>query len=237
MNKYKCVFGEETVVQFGSLHWRQWCWTQHISKMEHYNDGEVNFGPLINLNTKDFCPTVKDTTMAKSPVPVGSSTSHSTGHISDGTVDQVLKAIMALSVGIEKQNSALEDRFGKLSKCLDALESKQRDRHVTLATDHRKSDVPDFFGDPEEECFSALPAPTAPSPYRQLPQREKSRVRPSPYNGSTYTDLVAALDSRFGTSNRTEMFRVSLRSRTLKPEETLPELAQAIRHLTKQGYI
>ena len=234
--------------------------------MEHYNDGEVNFGPLIDLNTEDFCPTVKDTTMTKSPVPVGSSTPHSTGHNSDGTVDQVLKAITTLSVGIEKQNSALEDRFGELSKRLDALESKQRDRHVTLATDHCTSDVPDLFGDPEEECFSALPAPLSPSSYRQLPQqREKPRVRPSPYNGSTswedykaqfelvanlnqwdrrtkaaylavslsgqaqavlgdldktqrtsYTDLVAALDSRFGTSNRTEMFRVSLRSRTPK---------------------
>ena len=146
--------------------------------MEHYNDGEVNIGPLIDLNTEDFCPTVKDTTMAKSPFPVGSSTPHSTGHNSDGTVDQVLKAITALSVRIEKQNSALEDRFGKLSKCLDALESKQRNRHVTLATDHRESDVLDLFGDPEEECFSALPAPISPSPYRQLPQqREKPRVQ------------------------------------------------------------
>ena len=124
--------------------------------------------------------------MAKSPVPVGSSTPHSTGHNSNGTVDQVLKAIMALSVGIEKQNSALEDRFGELSKCLNALESKQCDRHITLATDHCKSDVPDLFGDPKEECFSALPAPLSPFPYRQLPrQREKPHVRPSPYNGST----------------------------------------------------
>ena len=32
------------------------------------------------------------------------------------------------------------------------------------------------------------------------------------------------------------MFRVSLRNRTHKPEETLPELAQAIRHLTRQAY-
>ena len=254
--------------------------------MEHYNDSEVNFGLLIDLNTEDFCPTVKDTTMAKSSVPVGSSTPHSTGHNSDGTVDQVLKAITTLSVGIKKQNTALKDRFRELSKRLDALETKQRDRHVTLATDHHKSDLPDLFGDPEEECFSALPAPLSPSPYHQLPQqREKPRVRPSPYNGSTswedykaqfelvadlnqwnrrskaaylavslsgqaqavlgnldktqrasYTDLVAALGSRFGTSNRTEMFRVCLRRRTRKPEETLPELAQAIWCVTRQAY-
>ena len=144
--------------------------------MEHSDDGEVNFGPLIDLNTEDFCPTVKDTTTAKSPIPVGSSTPHSTGHNSDGTVDQVLKAITALSVGIEKQNSALEDRFGELSKCLDALESKQRDRHVTLATDHHKSDIPDFSGDPVGECFSALPAPLSPSPIASFLNNERSHV-------------------------------------------------------------
>jgi len=74
--------------------------------MRHYNDGEVNFGPLIDLHTEYFCPTVKDTTMAKPPVPVASSTPHSTGHNSDETVDQVLKAITALSIGLEKQSSA-----------------------------------------------------------------------------------------------------------------------------------
>ena len=138
--------------------------------MEHYKDGEVNFGPLIDLNTEDICPNVKDTTMAKSPVPVESSTPHSTGHNSDGTVDQVLKAITALSAGMEKQNSALENHFGELRKRLDALESKQRDRHVTLA-DHHNSDIPDLFGDPKEECFSVLPAPLSPSPYRHFPQQ------------------------------------------------------------------
>ena len=81
----------------------------------------------------------------RSPVLVGSSTPHSTGNNSDGTVDQVLKAITALSAAMEKQNSALEDRFGELSKRLDALELKQCDRHVTLATDHHNSDIPDVW--------------------------------------------------------------------------------------------
>ena len=144
-----------------------------------------------------------------------------------------------------------------------------------------------MFGDPEGECFSALPAPLSPNPYLQLPQQqEKPHVRPSPYNGSTswkdhkaqfelvadlnrwhkrskaaylavslsgqaqavlgdldktqrtsYTDLVTALDSRFGASNRTEMFWVSLWSCTRKPEETLPELAQAIQRLRRQAYL
>lgn len=53
---------------------------------------------------------------------------------------------------------------------------------------------------------------------------------------TSYTGLVVALDSRFGTSNRTEMFWVSLQSCTRKPEETLPELAQAIWCLTRQAY-
>ena len=180
----------------------------------------------------------------------------------------------------------MEDRFGELSKRFDGLESKQRDRHVTLATDHHKSDIPDLFGDPEEECFSSLPAPLSLSPYRQLSQqRERPCFSPSPYNGSTswedykaqfelvadlnqydmrtkapylvvslsgqaqavlgdldktqrtsYADLVVALHSRFGTSSRTEMFWVSLRSRTRKPVKTLPELVQAFRRLTTQTF-
>ena len=89
-------------------------------------------------------------------------------------------------VCIEKKNGALEDRFGELSRQLDALESKQRDRHVTLGTDHRDGKIPDLFGDLDEECFSALPTPLSLSPYRQLPQQqEKPRVRPTPGNGST----------------------------------------------------
>jgi len=51
--------------------------------MAHYNDGEVNFGLLIDLNSKDLAPTEKDATaMAKSPVPVGSSTPHTERHSS-----------------------------------------------------------------------------------------------------------------------------------------------------------
>jgi len=183
--------------------------------------------------------------MAKSPVPVGSSTPHSTGHNSDGTVDQVLKAIMALSVGLEKQISALEDRFGELSKRLHALESKQRDRHVTL------SDLPDLFGDPEEECFSALPAPLSPSPYRQLPhQREKPRVRPSQYNGSTswedykaQFELVADLN-QWDRRTKAAYLAVSLSGQAQAVlgdlDKTQPTsytgLVAALRRLTRQAY-
>ena len=48
--------------------------------------------------------------------------------------------------------------------------------------------------------------------------------------------LTAALNSRFGSENQTEMHRAQLRSRMRRREETLPELAQAIRRLTRQAY-
>jgi len=82
--------------------------------------------------------------MAKSPVPVGSSTPLTEGHSNVETVDQVLKPITAISIGIERQNSALGDRFGELSKCLDAFETKQPDSCVTLGTSARDSGL-DLF--------------------------------------------------------------------------------------------
>ena len=51
-----------------------------------------------------------------------------------------------------------------LAKRLGVLKSKQRDQNVTLATNHHKSDIPDLFGEPEEECFRALLTPFSPSP-------------------------------------------------------------------------
>ena len=49
-------------------------------------------------------------------------------------------------------------------------------------------------------------------------------------------DLVGALDCRFSSENQTEIHRAQLRSRMRKREETLPELAQAIKRLTRQAY-
>ena len=48
--------------------------------------------------------------------------------------------------------------------------------------------------------------------------------------------LMAALDSRFGAENQTELHRAQLKSRVRKREESLPELAQAIRRLTRLAY-
>ena len=51
-----------------------------------------------------------------------------------------------------------------------------------------------------------------------------------------YEVLVKALDSRFGAGNQTEMHRATLRSRCRQKEESLPELAQAIRRLTRLAF-
>ena len=74
-------------------------------------------------------PTARDAVMEKSPKPATTSTLHSAKHKTNETVDQVLQAVIhvALRCGIDKQNSALEDWFSKLSKCCrvkNALESK-----------------------------------------------------------------------------------------------------------------
>ena len=81
--KTRVYLREGTVLYFGPLHWWQRCSTCQTDSMAHYNDGEVNFGLLIDLNSKDLAPTEKDATaMAKSPVPVGSSTPHTERHSS-----------------------------------------------------------------------------------------------------------------------------------------------------------
>ena len=51
-----------------------------------------------------------------------------------------------------------------------------------------------------------------------------------------YTALVTALNNRFGSNNQKELFRVQLKNRQRKREETLPELAQSIRRLTRLAY-
>ena len=51
-----------------------------------------------------------------------------------------------------------------------------------------------------------------------------------------YKVLVKALDNRFGTGNRAEIYRATLKSRTRKKDESLPELAQAITRLTRLAF-
>ena len=51
-----------------------------------------------------------------------------------------------------------------------------------------------------------------------------------------FTSLVSALQSRFGTANRAEVYRAQLKNRVRQRNETIPELAQNIRKLTRQAY-
>lgn len=51
-----------------------------------------------------------------------------------------------------------------------------------------------------------------------------------------YTNLVQKLTERYGSENRAEVFRSQLKSRTRGKGETIPELAQSIKKLTRQSY-
>lgn len=51
-----------------------------------------------------------------------------------------------------------------------------------------------------------------------------------------YKSLVQKLTARFGSENRAEVFRAQLKSRVKGKGETIPELAQAIKKLTRQSY-
>jgi len=51
-----------------------------------------------------------------------------------------------------------------------------------------------------------------------------------------YESLRSALSKRFGTENRSEVFRAMIKARTKRRNETLPELAQDMRRLTRQAY-
>ena len=51
-----------------------------------------------------------------------------------------------------------------------------------------------------------------------------------------YKVLLKALDNKFGTGNQVEIYRATLKSRTRKKDESLPELAQAITRLTHLAF-
>ena len=69
--------------------------------------------------------------------------------------------------------------------------------------------------------------------------QEKARTVLGDLNHSemrNYKKLTSALVNRFGTENQAEMFRATLRSRHRNKDESLPELAQNIKRLTRQAY-
>ena len=51
-----------------------------------------------------------------------------------------------------------------------------------------------------------------------------------------YNTLVEKLRNRFGSVNKSEIFRTQLKSRTRNKGETIPELSQAIKKLVRQAY-
>ena len=58
----------------------------------------------------------------------------------------------------------------------------------------------------------------------------------APEQRHDYDTLVANLSARFGSQGQTELFRVQLKSRQRKANESLPELAQAVRRLVARAY-
>ena len=51
-----------------------------------------------------------------------------------------------------------------------------------------------------------------------------------------FAELTDALAARFGTENQQQVYRTALKNRSRQGGETLPELAQAVRRLTRQAY-
>lgn len=54
--------------------------------------------------------------------------------------------------------------------------------------------------------------------------------------GQQYNMLVEALEERFDPPNQTELYRAQLKDRRQRASETLTELGQAIRRLTRLAY-
>jgi hypothetical protein len=52
----------------------------------------------------------------------------------------------------------------------------------------------------------------------------------------SFEAIVHALQNRYGSVHRAEIYRSKLQTRTLQKHETLPELAQSVRKLTRQAY-
>lgn len=52
----------------------------------------------------------------------------------------------------------------------------------------------------------------------------------------TYAELCEALESRFAPANQTELYRVMLREKNQRPNESLPELGESIRRLAQLAY-
>ncbi|CAG2220538.1 unnamed protein product [Mytilus edulis] len=58
----------------------------------------------------------------------------------------------------------------------------------------------------------------------------------SPMERKDYQSLVQILNLRFGSMNRAEIFKANLQTRVKRKEESISELAQSIKKLTRQAY-
>ncbi len=58
----------------------------------------------------------------------------------------------------------------------------------------------------------------------------------SPFERRDFDSLVTKLKSRYGSEGRAEVFRTQLKSRVRNKNETISELAQSIKKLTRQAY-
>ncbi|CAC5423343.1 unnamed protein product [Mytilus coruscus] len=58
----------------------------------------------------------------------------------------------------------------------------------------------------------------------------------SPMERTDYQSLVRILNLRFGSMNRAEIFKANLQTRVKRKEESISELAQSIKKLTRQAY-
>lgn len=58
----------------------------------------------------------------------------------------------------------------------------------------------------------------------------------SPADRKDYAKIVNILTIRFGSENKAEVFRSELQTRTKRRDESLPELAQSIKKLTRKAY-
>ena len=51
-----------------------------------------------------------------------------------------------------------------------------------------------------------------------------------------YSSLITALEARFGSVHQAELYRIKLKNRTRKREESLAELAEEVERLAKLAY-
>lgn len=58
----------------------------------------------------------------------------------------------------------------------------------------------------------------------------------SPEKRRDYDSIVKALENRFGSVNRAEIFRSQLQSKVKSKDETIPQLAQNVKRLTRKAY-